>query len=281
MIKFKFIVHPLFIIFASVLVYLNYFFLLLSYLVTIILHECAHAYVAYRLGYKLNQINLMPHGASLSGESKFFSPKDEIAVAVAGPMLNIILATVGCAIWWIWPTTYFYTLSFVYANLCTALINCLPIFPLDGGRVLLAFLGKRYNKEAAQKKVRVIGIVISSLILVLFCITLFFTPNFTLLMFGAFLLATSILKDKEAYYNHMGILESKSNYINKGLRMRNVAVPEDMPLYKLISTVTPDSLTEFTVINTEYKVLGKISELELQRLIQIYPANTALGLIVS
>ena len=100
-------------------------------------------------------------------------------------------------------------------------------------------------------------------------------------MFGAFLLVTSILKDKEAYYNHMGILESKSNYINKGLRMRNVAVPEDMPLYKLISTVTPDSLTEFTVINTEYKVLGKISELELQRLIQIYPANTALGLIVS
>lgn len=279
--KFNFMIHPLFIIFASILIYLNYFFLLISYLVTIILHEFAHAFVANKLGYKLNQINLMPHGASLSGESRFFSQRDEILVAIAGPLLNIILATIGCAIWWLWPTTYFYTMSFVYANLCTALINCLPVFPLDGGRVLLALMSKKQSRAVVLKKIRMLGIVISCTILIGFVITLFFKANFTLLAFGAFLLITSILKDKEAFYTHMGILESKSNYLNRGLKMRSLAVPEDMPLYKLISAVTPDSLTEFTVIDTNYKVLGKISEVDLQKLIQIYPANTSLRLIVT
>lgn len=279
--KINIIIHPLFIVFASVLIYLNYFFLLLSYIITIVMHEYAHAFVARKLGYKLNQITLMPHGASLSGESKFFSTRDEVLVAISGPLLNLILATVGCAIWWLWPTTYFYTMSFVYANLCTALINCLPVFPLDGGRVLLAILSKNQKRPVALKKIRILGIIVSILILLGFVITLFFEPNFTLLVFGSFLFVVSILKDKEAYYSHIGLMESKSSYIQRGLKMRAVAVLESMPLYKLIGSVTPDSLTEFTVIDNEYRVVGKINERDLPKLIEIYPANTKLKLIVS
>ncbi|MBO5102477.1 MAG: M50 family metallopeptidase [Clostridia bacterium] len=279
--KFKFIIHPLFIIFACVLVALNYFFLLISYLLTVILHEFAHAFVANKLGYKLNQINLMPHGASLSGDNRFFSARDEILVAIAGPLLNLILAVLGCAFWWLFPTTYFYTQQFVYANVITAVINCLPIFPLDGGRVLLAVLSKNGQRTQAIKKVRMLGIILSSLILVGFVITVFFVPNYTMLIFGSFLFVTSILEDKRAYYSHIGIFESKTAHLNKGLKMRSVAVPDTMPLYKLISSVTPDSLTEFTVIDEEYKVLGKINEAQLQNLIQIYPANTTLKLVLS
>ena len=82
--KFKFMIHPLFIVLSALLVYFGYFFLLLSYIITVILHEFAHSFVASKLGYKLNQINLMPHGASLSGDNRFFSVRDEVLVAIAG-----------------------------------------------------------------------------------------------------------------------------------------------------------------------------------------------------
>ena len=279
--KFKFMIHPLFIVLSALLVYFGYFFLLLSYIITVILHEFAHSFVASKLGYKLNQINLMPHGASLSGDNRFFSARDEVLVAIAGPTLNIILAILGCAVWWIFPSTYFYTQQFVYANVVTAVINFLPIFPLDGGRVLLAVMSRNGQRTKAIKKVRLIGIILSSVILVGFVMTVFFTPNYTMLIFGSFLFITSILEDKQAYYSHIGLFESKSSHLNRGLKLRALAVSQNIPLYKLISAVTPDSITEFNVIDENYKVIGKISELQLEKLIQIYPASTTLKLILS
>ena len=279
--KFKFMIHPLFIVLSALLVYFGYFFLLLSYIITVILHEFAHSFVASKLGYKLNQINLMPHGASLSGDNRFFSARDEVLVAIAGPALNIILAILGCAVWWIFPSKYFYTQQFVYANVVTAVINFLPIFPLDGGRVLLAVMSRNGQRTKAIKKVRLIGIILSSVILVGFVMTVFFTPNYTMLIFGSFLFITSILEDKQAYYSHIGLFESKSSHLNRGLKLRALAVSQNIPLYKLISAVTPDSITEFNVIDENYKVIGKISELQLEKLIQIYPASTTLKLILS
>lgn len=278
--KFKFTIHPLFLIFTAVLVYLGYFYVLLAYLITIILHEFAHSFVASKLGYRLNHITLMPHGASLSGQNNFFSTRDEILVAIAGPVLNAVLAIFCCALWWIFPDTYFITQQFVYANTITAIINCLPIFPLDGGRVLLACLAKNGNRVSAIKKVRLTGIIISSVIIVCFFITIFFVPNYTMLVFGSFLFVTSILEDKSAYYSHIGLFESKSTHLSKGLKIREIAVPQSMQLYKLISTVTPDSLTDFNVPDDDFKIIGKISERELEHLIQIYPANTKLELIL-
>ncbi len=278
--KFKISIHPLFLIFAAVLIYLGYFYILLAYLITIILHEFAHSFVANRLGYRLNIINIMPHGASLSGQSHFFSVRDEILIAIAGPIANIVIAIICCALWWLFPETYFYTQQFVYANTITAVVNCLPIFPLDGGRVLLAVLGKNGNKISSIKKVRLTGVILSSSLIVCFFITVFFVPNYTLLVFGSFLFVTSILEDKTSYYNHIGLFESKVSHLAKGLKIREIAVPDSMQLYKLLTSVTPDSLTDFKVIDENYKVLGNIKEADLEKLIQIYPANTKLGLIV-
>ncbi len=278
--KFKFSIHPLFLVFVAALVYLGYFYVLLAYLITIILHELAHALVAQKLGYKLNHITLMPHGASLSGASKFYSAKDEILVAIAGPALNVVLAILGCALWWIFPDTYFYTQEFVYANTVTAIINCLPIFPLDGGRVLLAILGRNGKRSSAIKKVKITGIVFSCALIACFVITVFFVPNYTMLVFGSFLFITSILDDKSSYYDHIGILASKNSHLNRGLKVRTIAVPESMQLYKLMSAVTPDSITDFSVLDKDLKVIGKISENQLEKLIEIYPANTKLALII-
>ncbi len=276
----KFAVHPLFLVLVCILIYMGQFWLLLAYLVTILLHELAHAVVAYRFGYKLNLITLMPHGASISGSNVYFNYRDEIWIAIAGPLFNVLLATVGVALWWVFPTTYAYTDYFVWANIVTAVVNCLPIYPLDGGRVLLALLSIKKTRNSAQKIVRVLGISLSAGLIVGFVVTTFFVPNYTLLMFGGFLFVTSILEDKTSHYTRVSTISDKIQRINKGIKIRDVAVPCDTTLYKLFRETSPNTITQFTVLGDDLSVIGHIDEQELERLLLVYPATATLRTVM-
>ena len=55
-------------------------------------HECAHAFAAARLGYKLDKVVLMPYGAVIDGDLSGITLKDEITVAVWGPLCNLLTA---------------------------------------------------------------------------------------------------------------------------------------------------------------------------------------------
>ncbi len=276
----KFVIHPLMIVFFVILSLLGYFNLFLVYLLTVVLHEFAHAFVASRLGYKLNNIKLMPYGASLSGQNSFFSSKDEISIAIAGPAFNLILATLICAVWWLEPITYVYTKDFMMSNLTIAFINFLPVFPLDGGRILLSVLAMKESRLSAFKKVRCLGIFCSSIILIGFVITSFFIPNYTFLVFGSFIFISSILEDNATSYAMVDFLSFKQKELERGLVIRNIAVFVDCPLYRLITKVKKDRLTIFSVVDSNYNVVGKIFENQLESLIKIYPAKTTLSQII-
>ena len=272
--------HPLFIILCCGFVYFGYFGLLASYILCLLLHEFAHALVAKRLGYKLNKIKLMPHGVSISGNNVYFSYKDEVRIALAGPFSNFVLVVLTMALWWIAPITYTFTYDFYVANLVIATVNLLPIYPLDGGRVLLALLSQTLSRVRALNVIKIVGIVLSSFIVILFVVTTFFVPNFTLLFFGVFLFVTSITDTKNIQYSRVNNLEYKISRINKGITMRNVAVNQDITLYKLFSQISPFAITNFTVLDDNLKVVGQITEKELNRLVTIYPADAKLTVIL-
>jgi Zn-dependent protease/CBS domain-containing protein len=126
-----------------------------SVLFAVIVHEAAHMAVA---GYKrmLPRINmLLPIGGvhlrDASESSKPPVPNDEIAVALAGPMANLIVAFFAAmAIMIVLPEATLATTpyldatypgkSFVWVNLFLATLNLAPAYPLDGGRVLRVLL---------------------------------------------------------------------------------------------------------------------------------------------
>ena len=278
MIKIK--LHPLLILFCLALGLLGFFSILITYLITVVLHEFAHGFVAKKLGYKLNLIKLMPYGASLSLKSGFFNYKDEILVALAGPIANFVLAILGCALWWIEPVSFVYTSDFVFANIAVGLTNCLPIYPLDGGRILLALKSRKADKIKATKNVKMFGVCCAVAILVGFVVTVFFVPNYTLLVFGSFLFVSSVVEDNSSTYTTIGFLEGKQDNLSRGLIIRELAVDQSLPLYKLFSKVKQDSITVFCVVDSEFNLVGKISERQLTRLIHIYPAHIQLRQIV-
>jgi len=126
--------------------------LVLGFFTTVILfacvlgHELAHAVMAKMEGIKTREIVLHPFGglARLSREPD--TPRAEFRIAVAGPVASFLIAliffSVGAASGGSQALTLLLNLLFFF-NLLLAVFNLFPGYPLDGGRVLRAFLWHR------------------------------------------------------------------------------------------------------------------------------------------
>ena len=114
-----------------------------------ILHECGHLIAGLIMGFKPEKINIMPMGLSIAfkipvenynkkvDKSNILSVK-KIIIAFAGPIINIIIALIVTFI--NFNFTEVQRLNIVYANIIICIFNLLPIYPLDGGRILKQFI---------------------------------------------------------------------------------------------------------------------------------------------
>lgn len=133
--------------------------------VSVLAHELGHSWVALRQGIPVNSITLFIFGglASLGEESK--TPAEAFWVAVAGPIVSLVLFVVLTAVQLTVPLAG--PLAAVVGlvatiNLMLALFNLLPGLPLDGGNVLKAIVwkitGKQYRGVAfASRAGQVLG----------------------------------------------------------------------------------------------------------------------------
>ena len=166
--KLKVTIHPLFFIFGLYFAFLGKVFSFLVFTITAVIHEFGHAFVSDRLGYTLNRVVLMPYGALISGDIENISYIDELKVALGGPLINAVIGVFFVACWWFFPETYAYTDTAVFACFSLAVINLIPAYPLDGGRMLLATLSLIINRKTALKITKWIGIILSVILLGLF-----------------------------------------------------------------------------------------------------------------
>ena len=110
---------------------------------SVLLHELGHAFAARRFGVRTPDITLLPIGGVARLERIPDSPRAELAIALAGPAVNIVLAAVLYVLATIagridalggihlFGGTFLGRILFV--NLWLALFNLLPAFPMDGG----------------------------------------------------------------------------------------------------------------------------------------------------
>jgi len=260
-------ISPLLIIMAVVFFLQGSGYLFISYMVAVLFHEFAHAEVAEKLGYRLRKLNLNPYGASLIGDFEGVKSRDEILIALAGPLTNIALITISIALWWIFPSSYFITQYFVTANIFIAFFNLIPVFPLDGGRVLLAALSLKMPRNKAYKKMRIFGFVVAGIMIGTFILfAVLGILNLTFAITGIFIFISSLIPDKSSYYQRVYSVALRSKNLKRGLVAREIVVGESVTILSLTRLLSSSYFTKFVIVDPNFKPLLKIDEFELERL---------------
>ena len=239
-------VHPLFIVLGVYYLFTKNLLLFVVYTLTAIIHELGHSFVASSLGYRLNKLTLMPFGAVISGDLNGLKSKEQIKIALAGPIINIVIGLFFVALWWLVPEIYAFTDVIVEANFSLGLINLLPIHSLDGGRILFSLLRLKFSRQTALKINKGIGVCFFVVLIGAFIYTAFNNINFSILLFALFILGGVLNKDEENVY--VKALSTISyNRLKKGVKIKRIALDKSVSLYKMIRYLDDECINEVVV----------------------------------
>ena len=142
--------------------WLSAVFVLLLFL-CVVLHEFGHAIAAKGYGINTPDITLLPIGGVARLERIPEEPKQELVIAIAGPLVNVIIA--ACLYLVIGARSHVVSavpsddmlVGIYQINVLLVLFNLLPAFPMDGGRVLRALLATRLTYARATQVAATVG----------------------------------------------------------------------------------------------------------------------------
>ena len=155
----------------------GYFRQTITIFIIIIVHELGHLFWIRYFAYEVVKVKIYPFGGLTTINKPINSPLwDDVLISLGGVMAQLILFL-------IWPFSRFYNLAIMFFNL-------LPIYPLDGYRLLETLLGYKYPYVKTLKYATIISFV--SMILFLF------KQSYNLI--GPFLIVEFILLIKSKHY---------------------------------------------------------------------------------
>ena len=231
----------------------NGFVCAINYVFAILIHEFGHFIVAKRLGYEASKVSISPYGVELSFFNQTLQKRDEFLIAIAGPVANFLSVIVVFALWWIYPEIYFFTGSFVFISLSLAILNLIPAYPLDGGRVFISFFSKYISSKTARRITIVLNILLAVVFFVIFVVLAFFSFNPTYLLFSIFLFCGVFDLFRTSKYEKMNIFTKKTRNFSKA----NVfMIDENVKLKELLKRIELSKNVVFCLVLENGKIVN-------------------------
>ena len=127
----------------------------------VLLHEFGHSLVAMQFGHRIESITLWLFGGVASFEEFPENWRQELIIALAGPLVSVSIGVISLALFLRLPDTVaavqFVIGYLALTNVALAAFNMLPGFPMDGGRVVKALLARRRSHAQATQIAAEIG----------------------------------------------------------------------------------------------------------------------------
>ncbi|WNB93271.1 M50 family metallopeptidase [Bacillus sp. NEB1478] len=233
-------INPAFWVVIMGAVFTGHFREIIIWFFVVLIHEMGHFAGAHLFKWRISRIDLLPFGGAAvveeHGTRPFF---EEVWVAVLGPLQHVWLVGISFLLYQFHFVTYEDFYWFLTLNFTLFLFNLLPIWPLDGGKIVFAICAKYMPFKYAQKKF-LIGS--ACIFIVAAGWELFIQPNhLNLWVICLFLIVAHILEWRRQHYVFIRFLLSR-NTQSPPKRKSTILVSPSIP----ISKVTHLFMKEFT-----------------------------------
>lgn len=170
-------IHPLLWIMIALAVATAHFIELMMMLVIIFVHELGHGAAASFFSWRIKKIALLPFGGVAEMDEHGNRPlKEELLVVLAGPLQHVWMITAAYMLLVAGILPDKWHSLFIDYNLMVLLFNLLPIWPLDGGKLLFILMSMNASFQEAHLRT----LSISTVALAIFTFSLLFIAPLTL-----------------------------------------------------------------------------------------------------
>ncbi len=160
------------------------------------IHEVGHIVMGLILKLKPKYLNIMPFGFTVTFETYEYRKLLEIKkiiIALAGPIVNIIIAFVISFV----NINIDLKLLIIYSNIAIAMFNLIPFYPLDGGRILKSFI--KINSADSIKVDKIVNKISNVLLIIITIVSSFaiiYIKNIAVLFIIIYLWILNIIENK-------------------------------------------------------------------------------------
>ncbi|MDP4133319.1 MAG: hypothetical protein Q8882_04835 [Bacillota bacterium] len=196
-------------------------------------------------------------------------PMHEFIIAFAGPLFNLI--AVLCT----------RSGPLFQMNLAMLIINLVPVLPLDGGRMLKAFLCEYIGGFKCVSVMKTMGKVMGIICLSLGVLAALYKGfNLSIFVIGAFLFASALMDTEGSRQLCCTITDSKDKLNTESRYVKEIAAKENLPARELIPKIPVGHYAIISVTDDKGKICGRITEQQLTSSVVRFGARIKLGEIL-
>ena len=244
----------------------------------VLAHEFGHIFTARAFGVATPDVILLPIGGVARLERIPEKPSEEFLIAVAGPLVNVVIALVlmvgmrahldAQSLAAVESTSVSLVDRLAEVNLFLALFNLIPAFPMDGGRVLRALLATRLGHVRATEVAASIGQLCA---FALGFLGLFTNPLLIFIAIFVYLAASS-----EAQLVSLRAMSRDVPVSNAMMTEFATLTPEEH-IDAAVQTLLRTSQSEFPVVDGDHRLVGLLGRGQIIRALKELGPDAKVG----
>ena len=241
----KIYIHPLFLITLFIFVSIGYFRFLIYFMVLIIVHELGHIIISLLFNWNIDKIIILPFGGLTKYNEMINRPLiEEFLIAISGIIFQFLF--------YLSVKDFIDYEYFSFINYFIILFNLIPIYPLDGSKILNIF----FNIITSFKNSLSLTIIISYIFIIIFSL-LFFNINKIIAFVLIFLMleVNKLYKERKDLFNKF-LLERYLNEFKFKKKKTINNVDKMKKDYKHLFYINNKYMTENTFLKKRFDIKG-------------------------